>query len=85
MRKNVMRIFCNICLGNFIQNVSIMDDKGLVRIEKIPTPDLPMFFSELKEVDEITLKGPDTYIKKVQKDTEYQVDNTRPIKFVLQS
>ena len=80
-----MRIFCNICLGNFIQNVSIMDDKGLDRNEKIPTPDLPMFFSELKEVDEITLKGPDTYIKKVQKDTEYQVDNTRPIKFVLQS
>ena len=59
--------------------------KGLVKIEKVPTPDLPIFFSELKEVNEITLKGPDTYIKKVQKDTEYQVDNTRPIKFTLQS
>ena len=45
----------------------------------------PVFFSELKEIDEITLKGPDTYIKKVQKDTEYQVDNTRSIKFILQS
>ena len=78
-------VFCNICLGNYIQNVSIIDDKGLVRIEKVPTPDLPVFFSELKEVNEITLKGPDIYIKKVQKDTEYQVDNTRPIKFTLQS
>ena len=68
-----------------MQNVSIIDDKGLVRVEKVPTPDLPVFFSELKEVDEITLKGPDTYIKKVQKDTEYQVDESKPIKFILQS
>lgn len=80
-----MKVFCNVCLGNFMQNVSMIDDKGLTRIEKVPTPDLPMFFAELKDIDEITLKGPDTYIKKVQKDTEYHVNNTRPIKFVLQS
>ena len=80
-----MKVFCNVCLGNYIQNVSIIDDKGLVRVEKVPTPDLPVFFSELKEVNEITLKGPDTYIKKVQKDTEYQVGESKPIKFILQS
>ena len=80
-----MKVFCNICLGNYIQNVSIIDDKGLVKIEKVTTPDLPVFLSNLEGIDEITLKGPNTYIKKVQKDTEYQVDNTRPIKFILQS
>lgn len=80
-----MKVFCNICLGNYVQNVSIIDDKGLVKIEKVTTPDLPVFLSKLEGIDEITLKGPDTYIKKVQKDTEYQVNNTRPIKFVLQS
>ena len=79
-----MKVFCNICLGNYVQNVSIIDDKGLVKIEKVTTPDLPVFFSKLKNVDEITLKGPSAYIKKVQKDTEYQVGESKPIKFNLE-
>lgn len=79
-----MRVFCNICLGDYIQNVSIIDDKGLVKIEKVSTPDLPVFFSKLKEVNEITLKGPNTYIKKIQKETEYQIGNTKTIKFNLE-
>lgn len=79
-----MKVFCNICLGNYIQNVSIIDDKGLVKIEKVPTPDLPVFFSKLKKADEITLKGPSTYIQKIQKDTEYQIGNTKTIKFNLE-
>lgn len=80
-----MKVFCNICLGNYVQNVSIIDDKGLVKIEKVTAPDLPVFLSNLEGIDEITLKGPNTYIKKVQKDTEYQINGTRPIKFILQS
>ncbi len=80
-----MRAFCNICLGNYIQNVSIINDKGLVKVEKVTTPDLPVFLSKLEGIDEITLKGPSTYIKKIQKDTEYQIDGTKPIKFILQS
>ena len=46
-----MKVFCNVCLGNYMQNVSIIDDKGLVKIEKVPTADLPVFFSELKKVN----------------------------------
>ena len=80
-----MRVFCNVCLGNYVQNVSIIDDKGLVKIEKVTTPDLPVFLSKLEGIDEIILKGPNTYIKKVQKDTEYQINGTKPIKFILQS
>ena len=79
-----MKVFCNVCLGNYIQNVSIIDDKGLVRIEKVPTPDLSVFFSKLKKVDEITLKGPSTYIQKIQKETEYQIGNIKTIKFNLE-
>lgn len=80
-----MKVFCNVCLGNYMQNVSIIDDKGLVKIEKVTTPDLPVFLSNLEEINEITLKGPSTYIKKIQKDIEYQINGTRPIKFILQS
>lgn len=79
-----MKAVCNICLGNYIQNVTFIDEKGMVKIEKVTTPDLPVFFSEHKELDDIILKGPESYIKKIQKDTEYQVDNSRPIKFTLQ-
>ena len=80
-----MKVFCNVCLGNYMQNVSIIDDKGLVTVEKVTTPDLPVFLSKLEGIDEVTLKGPNTYIKKVQKDTEYQINGTKPIKFILQS
>lgn len=79
-----MKVFCNVCLGNYMQNISIIDDKGLVKIEKVPTADLPVFFSELKNIDEITLKGPSIYIQKIQKNTEYQIGNTKTIKFNLE-
>lgn len=80
-----MKVFCNICLGNYIQNVSIIDDKGLVKIEKVTTPDLPVFLAKLNGIEEVILKGPSVYIKKVQKDTEYQVGESKSIKFILQS
>lgn len=80
-----MKIFCNVCLGNYMQNVSIIDNKGLVKIEKVTTPDLPIFLAKLNGIEEVTLKGPSAYIKKVQKDTEYQVGESKPIKFILQS
>ena len=53
-------------------------------VEKVPTADLPVFFSELKNIDEITLKGPSIYIQKIQKNTEYQIGNTKTIKFNLE-
>ena len=79
-----MKIFFFFCLGNYMQNVSIIDDKGLVRIEKVPTADLPVFFSKLEKTNEITLKGPSAYIQKIQKDTEYQIGDTKTIKFNLE-
>ena len=79
-----MKNFFNVCLGNYMQNVSIIDDKGLVRIEKVPTADLPVFFSKLEKIDEITLKGPSVYIQKIKKYTEYQIGNTKTIKFNLE-
>lgn len=81
-----MKVFCSICLGNYMQNVSIIDDKGLVGVEQVPTPELSVYLAALKDknVDTITLKGPEVFIKKVQEETEYQIED-KTINFILQS
>lgn len=78
-----MKAICNICLGNFMQSVSFADDVGMVKVEKVSTPELPIFLAKLEDIDEIILRGPETYIKKVQKDTESQMENSKLVKFTL--
>ena len=81
-----MRLFCSVCLGNFMQSVTFIDEKGMVKIEKVPIYDLPTFFAEHADVEEIHLLGADKYINKLIEETKAKMPETKdvPVKFVIE-
>lgn len=81
-----MKLFCSVCLGNFMQSVTFIDEKGMVKVEKVPIYDLPTFFAKHADVEEIRLLGADKYIEKLIEETKAKMPETKmvPVKFVIE-